>query len=84
VIGQLKKTSLKSFGQLYGNLVGSTNASYHVSVHLAKRFQRRRVKCEKLADDRHQVMTKAHMAFGKQQQHQCLDKKRVKDIHMEI
>jgi len=41
----------------------SKNASYHVSVHLAKRFQRR-VKCEKLTDDRHQVMTKAHMAFG--------------------
>ena len=26
-----------------------------VSVHLAKRFQRRRLKCEKLTDDRHQV-----------------------------
>jgi len=40
----------------------SIDASYHVSVHLAKRF-RRRSKCEKLTDDGHQMMTKAHMAF---------------------
>jgi hypothetical protein len=37
------------------------NASYQVSVHLAKRFQRRRLKCEKLTDDGCQ----AHFAFGK-------------------
>jgi hypothetical protein len=30
----------------------SKDASYQVSVYLAKRFQRRRLKCEKLADDR--------------------------------
>ena len=30
----------------------SIDASYQVSVHLAKGFQRRRLKCEKLADDR--------------------------------
>ena len=30
----------------------SIDASYQVSVHLAKRFQRRRSKCEKLTDDR--------------------------------
>jgi hypothetical protein len=30
----------------------SIDASYQVSVHLAKRFQRRRLKCEKLTDDR--------------------------------
>ena len=41
------------------------DASYQVSVHLAKRFQRRRLKCEKLTDDRCQVMAKAHIAFGK-------------------
>ena len=29
----------------------SINASYQVSVHLAKGFQRRRLKCEKLTDD---------------------------------
>ena len=29
----------------------SIDASYHVSVHLAERFQRRRLKCEKLTDD---------------------------------
>ena len=30
----------------------SIDASYQVSVHLAERFQRRRLKCEKLTDDR--------------------------------
>jgi hypothetical protein len=29
------------------------------------RFQRRRLKCEKLTDDGRQVMAKAHIAFGK-------------------
>jgi hypothetical protein len=29
----------------------SIEASYQVSVHLAERFQRRRLKCEKLTDD---------------------------------
>jgi hypothetical protein len=41
------------------------DASYQVSVHLAKRFQRRRLKCEKLTDDGCKVMAKAHIAFGK-------------------
>jgi hypothetical protein len=31
------------------------DASYQVSVHLAKRFWRRRLKCEKLTDDRRQM-----------------------------
>jgi hypothetical protein len=48
----------------------SIDASYQVSVHLAEGFQRRRLKCEKLTDDkttdeRHQWMAKAHFAFGK-------------------
>jgi hypothetical protein len=43
----------------------SIDASYQVSVHLAEGFQRRRLKCEKLTDDGHQVMAKAHFAFGK-------------------
>ena len=43
----------------------STDASYQVSLHLAVGFQRRRLKCEKLTDDSHQVMAKAHIAFGK-------------------
>ena len=30
----------------------SINASYQVSVHLAEGFQRRRLQCEKLTDDR--------------------------------
>jgi hypothetical protein len=43
----------------------SIDASYQVSVHLAKGFQRRRLKCEKLTDNGRQVMAKAHIAFGK-------------------
>jgi predicted aminopeptidase len=43
----------------------SIDASYQVSVHMAEGFQRRRLKYEKLTDDRHQVMAKAHVAFGK-------------------
>ena len=56
----------------------SIDGSYQVSVHFAEGFQRRRFKCEKLTDDRqrstgdrrqttddgHQLMTKAHIAFG--------------------
>ena len=43
----------------------SIDASYQVLVHLAKRFQRRRLKCEKLTDDDGcQVMAKAHIAIG--------------------
>jgi hypothetical protein len=44
----------------------SIDASYQVSVHLAKRFQRRRLKCEKVTDEGCQVMAKAHIAFGKE------------------
>jgi hypothetical protein len=40
------------------------DASYQVSVHLAKGFLQRRLKFEKLKDDGHQVMAKAHIAFG--------------------
>jgi len=50
----------------------SIDASYQVSVHLAKGFKRRRLKCEKLTDDGRQttddgcqVMAKSHVAFGK-------------------
>ena len=43
----------------------SIDASYQVSLHLTERFQRRRLKCEKLTDDGRQVMAKAHIAFGK-------------------
>ena len=42
----------------------SIDASYHVSVHLAKRFQRIRFKCEKLTGNGCQVMAKAHLDFG--------------------
>ena len=43
----------------------SIDASYQISDQLALRFQRRRIKCEKLMDDGRQVMAKAHIAFGK-------------------
>jgi hypothetical protein len=43
----------------------SINACCQISVHLAEGFQRRRLKCEKLTADERQVMTKAHIAFGK-------------------
>jgi hypothetical protein len=64
-LADLKKSSL---GQMNQNLVGSIlgmSSTYQVSVHLAERFQRRRLKCEKLTDDGSQVMAKAHFAFGK-------------------
>jgi hypothetical protein len=45
---------------------------YHFDDQLALRFERRRLKCEKLPDDGRQtmddgpqVMAKAHIAFGK-------------------
>ena len=41
----------------------SIDASYQVSVYLAKRFQRRRFKFERLTNGRLQVMAKAHLAF---------------------
>ena len=43
----------------------SIDASYQVSVHLAKGFQRRSLKCEKLKDDERKVMTKTHIFFDK-------------------
>jgi hypothetical protein len=43
----------------------SIDASYQVSVHMAKGFQRRRLKCENFSDDGRQVMAKDHIAFGK-------------------
>ena len=43
----------------------SIDASYQVSVHLAKWFQRSRLTCEELTDDGCQVMAKPHIAFGK-------------------
>ena len=33
----------------------SIDSTYQVSVHLAERFQRRRLKCEKLTDDRQRM-----------------------------
>ena len=48
-IGQ-SETRITCGGQLYrGPYI---DASYQISVYLAKGFQRRRLKCEKLTDDR--------------------------------
>jgi hypothetical protein len=41
------------------------DVSYHVLLHLAEGFQRRRLKCENLTDDGRQAMTKAQLAKGK-------------------
>jgi hypothetical protein len=50
----------------------SIDASYQVAIHLAERFQRIRLKSEKVTDDRRrtkddgrQEMAKAHTVFGK-------------------
>ena len=47
------------------------DASYQVSLHLAEGFQRKRLKCEKLRDDGHQVMAKARWTLNTNQSH-CL------------
>jgi hypothetical protein len=49
----------------YTFLGPSIDASYQVSVHLAEGFQKRRLRCEKLTDDRRQVMAKAHWLLSK-------------------
>ena len=52
-------------GQMSNLYRGSSiDASYQFSVHMVEGFQRRRLKCEKLMDDRRR-MPKAHIAFGK-------------------
>jgi len=43
----------------------SIDTFYQVSVHLAKGFQRRRLKSERLTNDGRQMMAKAHFAFRK-------------------
>ena len=52
--------------------VQSLVRTFQVSFHLAEGFQRRRLKCEKLTDNRlyttndeRKVMAKVHAAFGK-------------------
>jgi hypothetical protein len=41
------------------------DASYYVSIHLAERFQRIRLKGKQLTTDGHQVMAKAQISFSK-------------------
>ena len=43
----------------------SIDGSYQSADHLAMRYQRRRFKCEKLADDELQVMTKPPWPFAR-------------------
>jgi hypothetical protein len=59
----------------------SIDASYQVSVHLAEGFQRRRLKCEKLTDDRNKRKTSvlvhecspAYLKYS--QPYKCMEKK---------
>ena len=65
-------------GQLYRG--PSIDASYQVSLHLAKGFQRRRLKCEKLMEDRRRTPS------GGKSSH-CLcqgELKRIKEYHFNI
>jgi hypothetical protein len=52
----------------------SIDASYQASVHLAEGFQRRRLKCEKLTDDRRRTLSdeKTNMSTN----HTCIIKRR--------
>jgi hypothetical protein len=56
---------------MFVNGLGQNEQSLERTFHrcflssLGKGFQRRRLKCEKLTDNGWQVMTKAHIAFGK-------------------
>ena len=56
-------TDQDEINNLYTN--PSIDASYQVSVLFAEWFQRRKLKCKNLTHDGRQVMTKAHIAFGK-------------------
>ena len=49
----------------------SIDVFYQVSVHLAKRF-RRRLKCEKLTDDGHQVIDKSSLCLWQVTRHKPL------------
>jgi hypothetical protein len=42
----------------------SIDASYQVSVHMAEGFQRRRLKCEKLTDDRRRTPSDGKSSHG--------------------
>jgi hypothetical protein len=55
---------MREFTEEISNLYrgSSIDASYQVSVHLAKLFQRRRFKCEKLTKDACQVMAEVQLA----------------------
>jgi hypothetical protein len=41
----------------------SIDASYQVSVHIAEGFQRRRLKCEKLTDDRRRTTSDGKSSY---------------------
>ena len=83
-MSNLYRVRIMVFNAIFNNICNlykgpSIDTSYQVSVHLAEGFQRRRLKCEKLTDDRRrttddgrrttddgrQVMAKAHLSFGK-------------------
>ena len=49
----------------YLNRGPSIDASYPASHHLAERFQRKRLKCNKLTDDGRQAIAKPRITFDK-------------------
>ena len=55
----------------------SIDASYKVSLHFAEGFQRRRLKCEKLTDDR-QKLTPYNQEENKAMTHSHITKKKIK------
>ena len=60
----ITKCLLRKFKQWWSPI--SIDASYQVSLHLAEGFQRRRLKCEKLTDDKWwQKLIFPKLAFGK-------------------
>jgi hypothetical protein len=50
----------------------SIDVSYQVSFHLAKRFHKKRLKCEKLTDDGRQLMAKAISCLQQEYLNICL------------
>ena len=56
----------------------STDASYQVSVYLAERFQRRRLKFEKLADDRRRTTDDGRRTPSDDKSSHCLWQDEVK------
>jgi hypothetical protein len=62
----------------------SIDASYQVSVHLADGFQRRRLKCEKLTDDRRRTPSDGKSSHCLWQGQLKMNKKKCPLVHNQI